>query len=172
MTIGSLYVICLCSLTDRSFKVLSITIKWLSFFGWVGGWGVRVVLKDLKAQFIRLEWQQTLLRIKKKQTIKNVKLHLKPHSGPNSENHPQNSFTTDGGGMLQLEPHNLIAAEYLWHTSWHSGRINPHWFRELIREGLRDKERQKRLIDRMACSCYCEQGGHTLVLWPVSPIHG
>lgn len=27
MTIGSLYVICLCSLTDRSFKVLSITIK-------------------------------------------------------------------------------------------------------------------------------------------------
>lgn len=64
----------------------------------MGGWGVRVVLKDLKAQ---------------KQTTKNVKLHLKPHSGPNSENHPQNSFTTDGGGMLQLEPHNLIAAEYL-----------------------------------------------------------
>lgn len=41
----------------------------------------------------------------------------------------------------------------IFDTSWNGGRINPHWFRELISEGQRDKGRQKRLIDRVACSC-------------------
>lgn len=78
--------------------------------GWVGGEGCA---ERLKSTIYKVRMTADFVEDKKKQTTKNVKLHLKPHSGPNSENHPQNSFTTDGGGMLQLEPHNLIAAEYL-----------------------------------------------------------